>query len=135
MRIVVDTNILISALGWKGNEYNLVRKVFQRELDISISPELLDEFRGVASRSKLGFSSEAIEEFVDVLIRLADVVVPKRKVSVIEGDPADNRVLECALASKADLLVSGDRHLLKLGEYKGIRIVSARQAMTLAGVG
>ena len=63
---------------------------------------------------------------------VAEIVEPEEVLDVIAEDPDDNRVLECAVKGRADLIVSGDRHLLKLGSYQGIAIVTVRQFMESA---
>ena len=130
-QIVADTNTLISALGWKGNEYNLILKIMQRKFQLCLSLDTLNEFKEVALRPKFGFSAEETDEFIEALIEVSDVVVPEEKINVIKDDPADNIFLECALEAKADYIVSGDKHLLKLKEFKGIKIIKTQEALKL----
>jgi predicted nucleic acid-binding protein len=87
----------------------------------------------VAGGIQLVISRPILHELLDVLARkfgrdaeeLAQVMHPKRKISVLDDEP-DNRILECALAGHADVIVSGDRVMLALGEYQGVRILSLR---------
>lgn len=129
MRLVVDTNIMISALGWKGVEYSLMKQIFEGKGELFFSAEILSEFQRVARRPKLGFSQDEIEEFVVALLETGTLVVPEIKVDVIKVDPSDNIFLECAQEAKADFLVSGDIHLLRLKEFGGIKIVRAKKAL------
>ena len=132
MRIVLDTNIFISALGWKGgNEYNLVQKCFRKELTLICSPEILEEFKVVSLRPKFGFSPEEIDEFISALIEISEIVEPEEQFKIIASDPDDNKFLDAAVAGKAKFIVSGDRHLLDLKEFRGIRILKSADFLDL----
>ncbi len=130
MRIVVDTNVLVSALGWEGNEYILMKKVFAGEVELFSSPEILQEFQKVSRRPRFGFSEDDIEEFTVALLEISTLVMPEKKLKTIKKDPSDNMFLECALEAKADFLVSGDEHLLRLKNLDDIRIVRAKVALS-----
>ncbi len=125
MRVVMDTNVLISSLGWDGPEHELLMMVFSGRLKASISPDILQEFAEVAGRQKFGFTRFEIEEFMTLLMGSCDVVVPDEAIEVIKVDPMDNMVLECALKAGSDVIVTGDSHLLTLKEFRGIRIMRA----------
>lgn len=84
---------------------------------------------------KFGFEEEEIEVFVSDVLDHAVIVSPPRTVEVVEEDPDENRVVECALAAGARWIVSGDKHLLGLKEYEGIRIIGAAAAIRLLGTG
>lgn len=92
------------------------------------SPALLAEPKRVLRYPKLGFAEAEIESFMSDVLAHAITVSPSRTVEVVEEDPDDNRVIECALAAGARWIVSGDQHLLGLEEYEGIRIVGAAVA-------
>jgi uncharacterized protein len=129
--VVLDTNVLVSALGWRGNErriYNLCR---EGRLRLATSPALLAELRRVLRYPRLGFTGDEIESFLSDLLERAFVVEPSPTLEVIEEDPDDNRVLECAVASGACWILSGDRHLLDLGNHEGIEILSAARAIEI----
>ncbi len=129
--VVLDTNVLVSAVGWRGPEHELYERCRAGELRLAISPELLAELRQVLRYPKFGFEEEEIEGFVSDLLDHAVTVSPSQTVEVIEEDPEDNRVIECALPAGARWIVSGDKHLLGLEEYEGIRIVSAATAINV----
>lgn len=127
-RVVLDTNILVSGIGWAGAPGRIVRKWIDGKLILVESPALLTEFLNVIRDDKFDFlDPEDIDEFYRILVEKAEVVEPAFKVDIIHEDDADNRVIECALAGRAGFIVSGDRHLLRLGEFAGIRILTARQ--------
>jgi putative PIN family toxin of toxin-antitoxin system len=120
-RAVLDTNIYISAYGFGGKPAELLRRAIEGEFELVASPALLLE---VAEKleSVLGFDRAHTEEVVRQIARIATVVRPEARIAVLSDD-ADNRVLEAAVDSDADTIVSGDHHLLDLAEHEGIRIV------------
>lgn len=125
MKVVFDTNILVSAVVFPGGraESALLRIIEERD-QLIVSKPILDELLGVLARK---FSREA-EELARVAVLVSDLSItvrPRGRIRVVKDDP-DNRVLECALAGRADLIVTGDRELLALGEYRGIRIITLR---------
>ncbi len=127
MRVVLDANVVISALitpqgamaqvldFWKQGVYELV-----------LSPAVLDEIARVAHypriQERYRLDDAQIEEFVHLLSEEATLIEPTLRVQVMADDPDDDRYVECAVAAGADLIVTGDAHLLKLGDYQGIRI-------------
>ena len=129
IRIVLDTNTIISAIGWK---HSKPRRILEACLSgkylIVESPGLLKELAAVMERPKFGFiPEEQKKELVTRLINYCEIVEPTKKINIIKSDPADNKVLECALEGKAQYIVSGDNHLLRLKVYMGIRIVTAAE--------
>jgi putative PIN family toxin of toxin-antitoxin system len=113
--------VYFSAYGFGGKPARLLASVISGEHVIITSPALLAE---VADElyTVLGFDDVHVAEVIRQLARIAEVVRPTTSVHVI-ADEADNRVLECAAEGAADTIVSGDRHLLDLGDYEGIRVV------------
>ncbi|MBU0979714.1 MAG: putative toxin-antitoxin system toxin component, PIN family [Nanoarchaeota archaeon] len=128
IRLVLDTNTLISALGWKdSNPRKILDRCLAGKYVLIESLELLKEFLIVIQRPKFDFiPEEDKKEFLTCLMNICELVEPEEKLDVIEDDPADNIVLECALAGKADYIITGDEHLLRLKEFKGMKIVSRR---------
>ena len=93
-----------------------------------LSREMLDEYLRVLSYRKFELSEKEIKELIqEEILPYAEVVKPKRRLRVIRRDPADNKFLECAVAGKAGVIISGDKDLLSLGQYQKIRIQSPAQ--------
>jgi len=125
LRVVLDTNILISAFVFPGGAPELVyRAALEGRITLVTSPPLLAEFGRVLS-DKFGWDPPHAQDAVAQVARIGDVVRPSETVEVIEDDPADDRVLEAAAAGRAEVIVSGDRHLLRLEEWRGVRIEKA----------
>lgn len=127
MKVVVDTNILISAFGWPGNPRSIINLAIDGRVDLLVSPDIIEEFKGVALRAKFDFSTEEIAEFIESLLEMGELVIPCEKINAIMSDPDDNIILECAVEANADIIVTGDRHLLDLKTFRGIRIMTAQQ--------
>ncbi len=128
MRVVLDTNVLVSAIVFGGPPGRLVELAAEGHLQLVLSPPLIHELREVLRR-KFGFSDAAAYQAETILRRTSIVVEPQREVAIISEDPEDNRVLEAALASDAEIIVSGDRHLLNLENFGTIPIMSARELL------
>jgi len=129
-RIVLDTNVLVSALGWSGAPRESLKLCTQQRARLCLSPEILRELERVLFYPKLGFQERAIVEYLELLTEIAYLVEPSFRLANVLEDPDDHRVLECALASRADFVVSGDRHLTRLKSFEGIPILKPQQFLT-----
>ena len=124
MKAILDTNFLVSAYVFPGGTPEAVyRLALEGRLEIGTSRTLLAEFGRVLGQ-KFAWMPDQVEAAVAQVARIASVVEPSEVVEVLRADPADDRVLEAALAFGADVIVSGDRHLLNLGTWSGIEIIS-----------
>ena len=122
--LVLDTNVIISALLSSGPPRTVVETCRAGVAQMPTSDALLTELAEVMRRKFL-WRTDQVVVLLEELRSFALVVVPAEHVDEIEADPADNRVLECAIEAGADFIVSGDtRHLLPLGEYRGIPVIS-----------
>ncbi len=131
MKLVLDTNVLVSALGWNGNERAVLLETLSEDIDLLLSEYIITEFLQVLLYDKLShIPVEKIALFVEIIMKTSIIIDTRTKINVIKDDPNDNRVLECAVDGNADLIISGDKHLLTLEEYKGIRILSARDFLS-----
>ena len=125
MRVVLDTNVIVSGLNFPGNERLALELARRGRFELCLSPFVLEEIAGVLTR-KFGWEEENTHRAIEMLRDSANIVDPQEVPQVIEGNEADNRVLGCAVEASADYLVTGDRrHLLPLAEHEGIRILNA----------
>ena len=124
MRIIGDTNILVSGLLFAGNCRTIIGLVSKGQVDGFISVALVEELEDVLLRPKFGLTAHQVEAIIDLVRQTFSSVSPVDAFNVISDDPDDNAVLDAAVAAKADMIVSGDDHLLKMGTFQGIRIVS-----------
>jgi putative PIN family toxin of toxin-antitoxin system len=126
--VVADTNVYISALMFGGLPGVFLDHALKRAFTLVTSSVLLDEL-DEKLRGKFGVDPKDARAIRTRLGNVAYLVKPDFALNVIAADPDDNRVLECAVAGKADFIVSGDRHLLRLGSHTGIFILTVRQFM------
>jgi putative PIN family toxin of toxin-antitoxin system len=127
--VVLDNNVLVSALGWHGPERQIYRLCGAGQLELATSPALLGELKRVLRYPKFQFSEQEIDAFLQDVLNRGRIVRPTVRIEKILEDPDDNRVLECAVSAGADLIVSVDRHLLAISEYDGIPIFTASVAL------
>lgn len=137
MNVVCDTNVLISALLWQGITSNIFHLAKQGKINICASAETIDEFQAALSYSKfkkqLAIIRKTPEEVINEFLEVVAYYYPE-KISkiIVKDDPSDDKFLACAIATQASFIVSGDAHLLKLKEFKGIPIVSPRKFLKIA---
>ena len=126
LRVVLDTNVLVSAFFWEGNEQDILRRCRDGQMQSVTSTSILRELERVLLR-KFGMPEEMVRAYVKEVIMISDLVFPRGELRVIERDPADDLILETAMLGRADIIVSGDDHLLRLGSYEGVMIRKAKQ--------
>lgn len=131
LKVVLDTNVYVSALGWRGKEHRIFRKCVAGEVALYLSYEILQEIERVLTYPKFGFTEEERKSFLRLIRQVGRVVMPLEGVHRITDDPSDDKFLTCAIAAEADVIVSGDRHLLRLGSFRRVRIVSPREFLNL----
>ena len=129
MRVVLDSNIYVSALTLPGGSADsAIGAILDGRAIAILSEPILGEVLGVLGR-KFARDHEELARTALFLTELAESVAPRRRLRVVEDDP-DNRILEAAILGHADLIVTGDRALLKLRSYEGIEIVTLRAFLT-----
>ncbi len=137
MRAVVDTNVIISGSLWEGRPAEVMRQIETGRVEMYLSADILEEIEEVLEQEKLkgpiARSGQSVKMVMNKIYSMASIVNPKVKVRRVKEDPDDNKFLECAVECKADYIISGDKHLLDLGEHGGIKIVSASQFLEHQG--
>ncbi len=134
MKILLDTNVLVSAVIVRdGKPFQLLKKGESGKVQIVISPQIIEEFRKVLREPKIGFTKREINTVIQKISCFFLIANPRITLKVVKEDPGDDKVLECAVVSRARYIVSGDKHLLKLGRYKGIKIVSVVKMLEILG--
>lgn len=138
MRIVLDTNVVISGLLWSGAPRRLMQAALARQIELFTSETLLAELNEIAGRAKfshrISSSHTNVPELVAYYLEIAEIITPAEIRQVVLADADDDHVIACAIAASADLIVSGDSDLLNLKHYQGIPIVGASQALSSAGI-
>ena len=134
IRVVADTNVYISALMFGGLPGKFLDLAFSGSFLLTISLPLLDELNEKL-RTKFAVSITDMEVIHTKLENVLQLVSPDMVLDIVKDDPDNNRVLECAVAAEVEYVVSGDRHLLKLGSYEGIPVLTVRQFLNAVAFG
>lgn len=123
-RVVFDTNVLVSALGFGGTPLVALLRAFDNDVQLLASAETLTELDRVMRYDRLPFSEGERKQFLRVLRAEAELVDARTEIDAVVRDPDDNIFLECAVDGRAQYLVSGDDHLLDLGSFRDVTVVS-----------
>jgi len=131
MKIVLDTNVIISAFLWVGQSNKILDCIEKRKILVYSCPEQIIELEGVLARPKFQpiFHKTSLKAglIVSTFLRMVRLVEPVSGLKVIKEDRTDNIILSCALTAKATYLITGDNHLLSLKKFQGIKIIKPRQ--------
>ena len=123
--VVYDTNILLSGVGWRGSPYRCLERARQGSVEGLTYSEILDELAEKLT-TKLEFSLSETTDVIADLLGFLQVIKITNTLKAVPNDPEDNKVIECAVVGLATHIVTGDRrHLLPLGNYQGIFILTA----------
>ena len=129
MRVVFDTNIFVSAFAIPGSlAEKAILKIIEGKDVLLLSPEILDELLSVLA-TKFSRDKEEISRVAVILAEMAEWVERSVRISALKDDP-DNRVLECAVFGRADMIVTGDKEMLGLRRYQDTKIVSLKAYLT-----
>lgn len=131
--MVADTNIYVPVFQFGGSLTRVLTLAEEEVVYLFISPPIVEELVGVLG-DKFAWSRDRLADLVDNLLSFTQFIVPRVAVEVC-SDPDDDRVLECALEAGADVIVSGDNDLLRLGSFRGIPIVRPRSFLETLGQG
>ncbi len=126
-KVVLDTNIFISAFGWKGKPRKILKLVEEGKIQSFTSPDIIEEIKKVVSYKRLGFPVGLQAEIIEFVYFYSDIVTPKEKLEVIKEDPDDNKFLECAVESEAKYIISGNKHLLELRTFREIEVLTVNE--------
>lgn len=121
-KIVIDTNLYVSALGWGGKPKIIIDKVINSEFELIISRRQMEEIEQVLDYPKFDFKSEQKQKLLQILVEIASIIETK-EISGILDDPKDHCILEPANKMKIDYIITGDDDLLRLKKFKGAKIV------------
>jgi len=129
LRVVLDSNVIISGFLFGGPPARILEHALHDAVQAYTSLPILDEVRDVLQRPKFGLTSDQALTLIEELHDLCEIVTPGKRVRVITADPDDDAILECAQSAQAELIVSGDSHLLDLGQWRRIDILPPADAI------
>ncbi|MBI4667969.1 MAG: putative toxin-antitoxin system toxin component, PIN family [Elusimicrobia bacterium] len=130
MRIVLDSNVVASGSLWGGIPADVLNLWKSGKVHLFVSEDIVKEYVGVLKR--LRYSDDGLEKFMCLINDLDHTVIisPVQRFKVITDDPTDDKFLDCAIEAQADAIISGNDHLLKLGNFRGIPILSSRKFLS-----
>lgn len=123
-KVVVDTNIVVSAFGWDAKPEEILKMIEGGKLINYVSIGMLEELRRVVSYPKLKIPRNEQSEIIEYVFENSEIITPSKRVEIIKEDPSDNEILSCAIEASVDYIITGDRHLLKLKKLKDILILT-----------
>jgi len=127
MRITADTNFFISATQWDNSvAHKLLIRLIKTDAEIFTTKEILEELAEVLQRD-FKYEEEEIKEIIEVVLSFTAIIEPTEKIDIIKDDPDDNKVIECAVASSSDYIITYDKHLLEIGKFRDIHIIKPEQ--------
>ena len=131
MRVVLDTNVVMSGIFWSGSTEKILQLWSQGRFKLIISLAVFDEYKEIIKRLSRKYELRSADSILNDIFIGADLVEPGAELVPACDDPDDMMFLELAVAGKADYLVSGDKHLLKVGNYRGGRVVKPSDFINL----
>jgi len=122
MKLTLDTNVLISATFWFGVSDKIIKKIESEEAELILSEDIIKEFSEVLEyeeiQEKIKNKNLEMKYTINKIISISKIVIPKEKFNIVREDSDDNKILECAYEGKVDYIITYNKHLLKLKEFK-----------------
>jgi uncharacterized protein len=112
MRVVLDTNVILSAILFGGKPRRVLQAAISGTITICTSDPIIQELSSVLERPRFGLDANAVQGIISELASLSELVSPRRHFHLIDEDPSDNLFIDCAVEARAEYIVSGDRHLI-----------------------
>lgn len=130
MRLVLNTNTIISSTLWDNSvSHKLLIELINKNVEIFTTTEILNEYKKVIIRD-FDYSEEEADEIIRKLISFIKIIEPKTRVDIIKDDSEDNKILECAIESNSDFILSYDKHLLNVKQFQQIKIITPEEFKT-----
>jgi len=139
MRIVLDTNVWLSAIFWEGEASKIIEACEEKQIEILITEDIILEITDVMNREVkfqrfIEKRKENIEELIRTILSIVTLIESKTNLDLIKEDPKDNIILEAALDGKANYIISYDKHILNMIEFRKIRILRPGEFLKLRGL-
>ena len=131
MNIVLDTNIFISGIFWKGDPYKILLLWKERKIQLVSSIEIIAEISRILSDFKIQLPEELKKEWIQIITINSTIVEPEEKFVIVREDPTDNKFIDAAVAGKAEYIITNDKHLLKIRQYRNVKIMTPKEFLKL----
>ena len=130
MRVVLDTNVFISGIHWTGNSEKIISMFRNKTFELVSSIPIIEEITKTLRNFRIPLSEEDISNWENMILENALLVEPEEKIDIIKEDFSDNKFIEAAVAGKTDYIVTQDNHLLKIKEFRGIKILTPEEFLS-----
>ena len=135
MKVVLDTNVIVSGTFWTGNSFKVLELVNQEDIVLIITLPILQEYDRIIHSEEIMekttiYQQRRIQALQKILSK-ATIVEPKERIEIIKNDPDDNKFLEAAIEAKADYIISQDKHLFIIKEFRNIKIIKPEEFLNL----
>ena len=127
MKIILDTNVLVSGIFFSGPPYTILNAWRKRKIELIISPEIFQEYEDISLDMQEHHHDINVNHFLSLILLNSETCYPDKLPEPITQDPKDDKFIACAITSKTKIIVSGDKHLLNVSGYKGIEVLTPRQ--------
>ncbi len=136
MRVVLDTNVWLSAIFWEGEANKIVQSCINKKTEIIITEEILNEIAEVLNKEEkfqkfIKDRKEKIEDLIRAILSFSKLIKTKTKIELIKEHPKDNIFLEAALDGDADYIVSYDKHILNMLEFRNAKILEPKEFLKM----
>ena len=126
IKAVIDTNVFLSALFWDGKPKQVVKLALSKKIKGVSSTQILEELESKLLK-KFKYPEEQTVRYLQLIVEHFSIVKPERKIDIVKDDSDDNKIVEAAVEAKANYIVTGDKHLLKIGNYHEIKIIKPNE--------
>lgn len=123
MKVILDTNVIVSGIFWKGASEKVLYAWADDKFKLVLSSGIITEIIKTLMNFKIKLPFDEILLWLSILLWKAELVEPEERIDVIKDDPDDNKFIEAAIEGNANYIVSQDKHLLNIKEYRGIKII------------
>jgi len=127
MRVVVDTNVLVSGVFFGGMPSRVLEAWRDGKVDLVVSPEILEEYRRVGEKLAARFTGVSLASFLALLVMTVEIIEPPELPEQVSRDRDDDKFIACALAGNCQFIISGDKDLLEVSGFRGVNVVAPRE--------
>jgi uncharacterized protein len=132
MNVVLDTNIFVSGTFWKGNPYKILLLWKEHKIQLVNSIEIIAEISRIMADFKIQLTEELKKELIHTITMNSIIVEPKERFNIVTDDPTDNKFIDAAIAGKAEYIITKDKHLLKIKQFRNIKIITPEEFIKIS---
>ena len=131
MKIVLDTNVFVSGIHWTGDSEKILSAWRDKRFELISSIPIIEEITETLRNFKIYLSSEEISMWKNMILENSLLVEPEEEINIVKDDVSDDKFVEAAVTGKADYIITQDNHLLKIKEFRGIKILTPKEFLDI----